>query len=267
MVLEKSRMFENLPIRMAMVLALGLLVFPVASQAERNFLVAPVEILESHPLCEGESLTAYRIAFDAKDIAARTGNAVAEIPSQCSIRTRRGAQVSEIAIPCRDAAIAVDEPSVPFGPPLGADLSGVLIGCYGFMKHQLVALDWRMSLGSGGGTIEIVGDLNNSAVTTYFNEPFATSRKAEGETLSSPAIWTIVIDRLPLPDPQTSGGMIGVSTYLGLSEQKIEDGFCIKRLNEPQSCQTRPATGWTLYRAIRDDLIREITRYVDEAKL
>jgi hypothetical protein len=235
--------------------------------AEQNLYVAPVEILESHPLCNGMGKIAYSITFDTTDIRAIMGNADAAQPALCVIRHRKAGQLTEIPIPCPEPAAGATDLLRPTDLAFSINLSGKLVGCFGLTQHEFVALDWRLSATSPRGNFDTQGDLTTPAVSVHFNSPAVQSREVvEEETLSNPPVWAIVLNQLPVEDPEGSGKTLGITTYLGLSEQELVDGFCLRFMNEPQSCRRRTAAGWTLSALIGGEMMRNVTTSVDQGK-
>jgi hypothetical protein len=253
--------------KLTLLTLLSSIALPADVAARVNAQVAPIEILQSHPLCDGAGQVAYRVAFDAKDIQGRFGNVGEEQPAICSVGVRRGGEYNELVIPC--AATEQDQVAAPplLNLPTDIDLSGSIVGCFGLTSHEIVELEWRFSAEMPFGDRQEQSDLSNPAVTVIYDGPSVlASGNAETDNTVLPAVWVVILDRLPVPDPDGRDGTMGLTTYLALSPAELIYEWCVKPLNEPERCRARPVEGWNLSYRLDFGVLRDIVTYVEQGR-
>jgi hypothetical protein len=253
-------------IRLACLPLIGLVGLPLVSHAEGNLLVTPIEILEEPLGCNEQNQMAYRLAFDAKALLARVGAPDSGRSERCFVRTRRGGELSEVVIPCPVPQGGEFAPVAPTDPSATVDFSGAIVGCYGMNGHSMVSLDWQLSGQAPSGVVSEAGDLSNPHLRVFFNAPTVQFMPPEGESITNPAVWAIVLEDLPINGPGGHDEAIALTTYLGLSDTELVGGLCSRSWNEPQECYEQPADGTTLARLLYPAGLDDIIRYVDEGR-
>lgn len=232
-----------------------------ADDGQQPITIVPFEVLESHAACSGPGKTAVRVTFDVKNAKARFGFADRTGKrASCKIKTRRGGDVTAIAIPCPDTETPVATAEAPLvGLPRAADLAGEVDFCLGVTEITFVKGSWKLQAATSRGIVAEEGDLSSAGLTLIYDWP-GTGRSATPipGVRPRPPVLAIVWDRMKVTLPTDTGARLDVSTYLALAPAKVEDGYC----TETGCRYWDRATGWIIKsRGGRD--LADVVDYVD----
>ncbi len=228
---------------LALCLILGTLGPAWAQGKGQPVYVTPFTVLENHPSCNGTGKIAFQVTFAVKGAMARFG--VAGQPKAdaraCSIRTRRGADVMEIPIPCpevdapaRAAQTALDD------LPRQADLSGLVIGCMQITGVSFVEGSWTLRVPDMPNLTELQGDLTSPGPRVLFSgvrdttNVFALSdRKAAVPKLA--VLW----DELPVTLPDRPDQAVTLSAFVVLAPETEDGKLCVGDYCQPWTTDAR----------------------------
>jgi hypothetical protein len=244
----------------------GVLAFPMTALSDVNLLVAPVEILKDHPLCKGSGSVSYRVAFDAKGIQGRLGDAGASLPSVCTIKTRRGAQVTEVPIPCAITEQGRVAREAPKSSPLDVNLTGSIFGCLSPTAHEIVDANWQVSAKMATGEFKASGTLSNLAVTVLYKGPTVkTSGAAKTkENRVNPAVWVLILNELTADKPASPDPKDVMTTYLVMPQAELKMEWCISQTKTPENCRPLPLTSWNLSSLMDSSFLRGVMEFVHQ---
>lgn len=241
-------------------MAIAVVLTPGVSAArDFNMAIAPLEMLETHPLCSDEGKIAYRVTFAAKQIKARFGVLGAEKPGFCSITVRRGGKSERMPVECpNDKTPAIDDARVAQLPE-AVDLSGTLIGCLGLDTNVFVEGHWTITADTPLGRIENNGDLAEPSLSLGFAGP-VISMQNQTSLGGKPPTIALVFDKMKatfLPAPQQQFSM---STYLAISPQNPMGEVCN---SVSADCFNVPINAAMITWAFKGVQFFDVLRYVD----
>jgi hypothetical protein len=227
-----------------------------AVSAEQNLYVAPFEVLEDYPLCDGAGKIAYRVVFDARQVKARFGIADVEQPTLCSIKQRSGVETREIPIPCPDSEPDYATQALLRDLPRAVDISGEIIGCISTTSHEFVAANWQISAQTSQGPYEDKGDLSSPSLVMSFGGPSTVETDGpRDEQNGKPAMLGFLINRLKVTNPFADDVRLDITTYLVMSPYRYSQTVCPYPA-EPTSCRTyTPSAKWLMWELGSNDPI------------
>lgn len=227
--------------------------------ADFNMAIAPLELLETHPLCSGNGKIAYRVAFEAKQIKARFGVLGSEKPGFCSVTVRRGGKSERMPVNCPDNKTpAMDDVRVAQLPE-AVDISGSLVGCLGMDTNVFVEGYWKITADTPLGRVENSGDLAEPSLSIGFAGPRISTQNQTFLGGDQPTI-ALVFDKVKATFLKPTEQQFSLSTYLAISAQTHIQEMCSTASSD---CFDLPLTASMITWAFKGRQFYDVVRYVD----
>lgn len=236
----------------------------VSAATDINMAIAPIELLDTHPLCAGTGKIAYRVAFEAKQIKARFGILGSEKAGFCSVTVRRGGKSQSIPVNCPDNKTPAMDDARVAQLPEAVDLSRTLVGCLTLDTNVFVQGHWKITADTPFGHVENEGDLAEPSLSIGFAGP-VISEQNQISLGGKPPTIALVFDKmkasfLPKPDVPAPEQQFSLSTYLAISAQKHTGEMC--SISTPDCFDVPISAGMIAWR-FKGKQFYDVVRYVD----
>ena len=212
--------------RLLMAMSVGVALPFAAAAQQGNGVVRAFEPLASHPDCQGQGETAWRAVFDLPEVAIRFGWQGEGKAQACSIRTRRGAEIKEVSIPCPvDPAKQPVRGEPPEDLPRHAALSGQVEFCTASRDVRVVGGKWSLRAQTTAGALALDGGWSDTGMSVVYSGPQVWAAAGEQPRIAA-AMIGLAFDEIPTGLEIGEDGALSVTTYLALLGSDNVQAYC-----------------------------------------
>lgn len=249
--------------------ALTLLPVMAVAAEEQPVTIAPFEVLESYPGCGGPGKIAYRVAFDEPQAKARFGIAGQRFEAVCKITTRKGSDIVEQTIPCREKITVVDPlvETMIAQLPRSVAISGQVVGCFGLEGHSFITTNWRLSGNSLFGPFQAEGNAASPGASITFYPPVSSEilqPPEEGSvvpkvSIRDKALLAMIFEQIDVGLPTTGIDELRITSYLVVAPEVPQITWC-----KGNTCRSEAQSASDVMWSFDFDRASKIVRFLEE---